>query len=76
MYKSKSLINYREAHKILDPSLTKSSVEKSTGQTKSGLHEAIKKLYLTSLILIENLYCAVQHYSEHKKLVIICLKDI
>lgn len=44
MYKSKGLINYLEAHKILDPSLTKSSVEKSTGQTKSGLHEAIKKI--------------------------------
>ena len=44
MYKSKSPINYLEAHRTLDPSLTKSSVEKSTGQNKSGLHEAIKKI--------------------------------
>lgn len=43
MYKSKGL-NYFGAHKILDPSLTKSSVEKSTGQTESGLHEEIKKI--------------------------------
>ena len=43
MYKRKGL-NYFGAHKILDPSLTKSSVEKSTGKTEPGLHEAIKKI--------------------------------
>tara|TARA_Y100001958_G_scaffold129498_1_gene98063 strand:+ start:4286 stop:5392 length:1107 start_codon:yes stop_codon:yes gene_type:complete len=47
MYKSKVMgvsTHYKSAHKILDPSLTKSSIEKSTGQTSSDLHEAIKKI--------------------------------
>jgi len=42
-YESKGLVPLA-FHKILDPRLTKSSIEKSTGYEKSGLHGEIKKI--------------------------------
>lgn len=83
MYKSKGPINYLEAHRILDPSLTKSSVEKSTGQTETGLHKKIKEIIVVDEFLEpqkdfvlccstlfrtqESCYHMFKRYLDHKK---------
>lgn len=83
MYKSKGPINYLGGHRTLDPSLTKSSVEKSTGQTETGLHKKIKEIIVVDEFLEpqkdfvlccstlfrtqETCYHMFKRYLDHKK---------